>query len=82
VEDVNIYEYSYSSKNKRHPWKKREVGLFLLGNFAEDISMYRLRNMDYDFRNLLENVLRIDLNGAFLKTLIKGRMLWTFSEIS
>jgi len=41
VEEVNIYEYTYSSGNRKHFWKKREVALFLVGNFAEDISMYR-----------------------------------------
>jgi hypothetical protein len=44
VEEINIYEFSYSSTNKKHFWKKREVALFLVGNFAEDISMFRLRN--------------------------------------
>lgn len=41
VEEINIYEFTYSSTNKQHFWKKREVALFLIGNFAEDISMYR-----------------------------------------
>ena len=44
VEEINIYEFTYSSTNKKHFWKKREVALFLVGNFAEDISMFRLRN--------------------------------------
>jgi len=44
VEEINIYEFTYSSTHKKHFWKKREVALFLVGNFAEDISMYRMRN--------------------------------------
>jgi hypothetical protein len=41
IDEINIYEFTYSSKNKKHYWKKREVAMFLVGNFAEDISMYR-----------------------------------------
>ena len=41
IEEINIYDFTYSSSNKKHFWKKREVCLFLVGNFAEDISMYR-----------------------------------------
>lgn len=41
VEEVNIYEYTYTSTNKKHVEKKKEVALFLIGNFAEDVSMYR-----------------------------------------
>jgi hypothetical protein len=41
VEEINIFEFSYSSSNKKHYWKKREVALYLIGSFAEDISMYR-----------------------------------------
>lgn len=37
LEEVNVYEYSYQSKNPEHYWKKREVALLLLGQFAEDI---------------------------------------------
>lgn len=44
VEEVNIYEFTYTSKNKKHIWKKKEVALYLIGNFVEDISMYRQRN--------------------------------------
>lgn len=44
VEEINIYEFTYSSSHRKHFWKKREVALFLVGNFAEDISMYRQRN--------------------------------------
>lgn len=37
VEEINVYEFSYSSDNPMHYWKKREVALILLGQFAEDI---------------------------------------------
>lgn len=48
VEEVNIYEFTYSSKHPKHFWKKREVALFLVGSFAEDISMYRMRNPSFN----------------------------------
>jgi hypothetical protein len=41
VEEINIYEFTYNSKNLKHFWKKREVALYLVGSFAEDVSMYR-----------------------------------------
>lgn len=53
IEEINIYDFTYSSLNKKHFWKKREVALFLVGNFAEDISMYRKRNHQYNFKNLV-----------------------------
>jgi hypothetical protein len=54
IEEVNIYEYTYSSSHRKHFWKKREVALFLVGNFAEDISMYRQRNPSYNLKILIE----------------------------
>ena len=41
VEEINIYEFTYTSRNKKHIWKKKEVAFYLIGSFAEDISMYR-----------------------------------------
>jgi hypothetical protein len=54
VEEINIYEFSYSSTNKKHFWKKREVALYLIGSFAEDISMFRMRNPKYNLKGLVE----------------------------
>jgi hypothetical protein len=44
MDDINIFEASYVSANKKHSDKKREVALYLLGSFAEDLSMFRIRN--------------------------------------
>jgi hypothetical protein len=52
VEEVNIYEFTYTSNNAKHSSKQFEVALFLLGNFAEDISMYRQRNPMYNLKSL------------------------------
>ena len=79
VEEVNIYEFTYSSKNKKHFWKKREVALFLIGNFAEDISMYRQRHPSYDLKNLVESILKTDFERALLQGYLKGRTLWCAS---
>jgi len=49
-----VYEFTYNSKNKMHFWKKLEVAMFLVGNFAEDISMYRQRHPAYNLRGLVE----------------------------
>ena len=57
IDDINIFEYSYLSANKKHQSKRREVALYLFGNFAEDISMYRLRNFQYDFRKIVTDAL-------------------------
>mmetsp|Transcript_3243 Transcript_3243/g.3195 ORF Transcript_3243/g.3195 Transcript_3243/m.3195 type:complete len:168 (-) Transcript_3243:131-634(-) len=79
VEEINIYEFVYNSKNKLHYWKKSEVALYLVGNFAEDISMYRQRNRDYNLKGLIEQILKIDFNQAMMKGYLKGRTLWCAS---
>jgi hypothetical protein len=53
VEEVNVYEFTYTSKNKKHIWKKKEVAFYLIGSFAEDISMYRQRNHNYNLKGLI-----------------------------
>ena len=53
IDDINIYDFTYSSSHKKHFWKKREVALFLVGSFTEDISMYRQRNPHYNLRKLV-----------------------------
>lgn len=30
-ENINVLDYTYDSENHKHPWKKREAGLLLLG---------------------------------------------------
>jgi hypothetical protein len=62
VEEINIYEFSYSSANKKHYWKKREVALYLIGSFAEDISMFRIRNPKYSLKALVEQMMATDFN--------------------
>jgi hypothetical protein len=75
IEDVNIYDFTYSSSHKKHYWKKREVALFLVGNFAEDISMYRQRNPKYNLRILIEEMMKTNFEKAQMKSYLKGRTL-------
>ena len=42
--DYNLKEYAYMSTNAKHPWKRKDVAMILLGLFIEDIQMYCLRN--------------------------------------
>lgn len=79
VEEINIYEYTYSSKNKKHLWKKREVALFLIGSFAEDIQMYRQRHTQYNLSNLVDQIIKTEFSKALLKSYLKGRTLWCAS---
>ena len=58
------------------------MALFLVGNFAEDISMYRQRNSKYSLKNLIENILNTDLEKAMMKSYIKGRILWCAVQLS
>jgi len=48
------------SENPKHPWKRREVGMLLIGVFAEDISMYVIRSPNFNFMTLIENILSLD----------------------
>jgi hypothetical protein len=82
VEEINIYEFSYSSTNKKHYWKKREVALFLIGSFAEDISMFRMRNHQYNLKRLVEQMMETDFSKALLKSYIKGRTMWCAAQLA
>jgi hypothetical protein len=82
VEEINIFEFTYSSKNKKHSWKKREVALFLVGSFAEDISMYRQRHPLYNLRETVEQIMKTDFNKTLMKSYLKGRSLWCASQLA
>lgn len=82
VEEVNIYEFTYTSKNKKHIWKKKEVALYLIGNFVEDISMYRQRNPQYNLKALITSILEIDFEKALIKKYLIGRLLWCTCQLA
>lgn len=82
-ETVNVMEYSYDSKNPKHKWKKREVGLLVMGLFAEDISMFKTRKgSDFNIDNVFEHVILSDLSNALIAPFIKGRSLWCAAQMS
>jgi hypothetical protein len=82
VEEINIYEFTYSSTQKKHFWKKREVALFLVGNFAEDISMYRLRNPNCNLKKIVQEMMKTNFSKALIKSFLKGRTLWCASQLA
>lgn len=82
MEEVNIFDQAYMSSNKKHEWKRREVALFLLGSFAEDISMFRIRNPSYDLKKVVSAVIvNVNFEKAQLKSMLKGRTLWCANQL-
>eukprot|EP00347_Sterkiella_histriomuscorum_P024270 403331713 len=82
VEEVNIYDYTYSSSHRKHTWKKREVALFLIGRFADSISMFRIRNPNYNLRILIEEIMKTNFEKCRIKSYLKGRTLQCASQLS
>ena len=70
---------NYLSKNKKHPIKRLEVALFLLGTFAEDIQMFRVRNPDYNLKVVIQESLvdgPVRYEKSKLYGYLRGRTLW------
>jgi hypothetical protein len=82
LDDINIYEFTYSSTHKKHFWKKREVALFLVGSFVEDIQMYRQRNPHYNLKKLVQEMMKTQFDKALIKSYIKGRTLYCASQLA
>jgi len=77
MDDINIFEFEYTSQHPQHQFKRREVALYLLGSFSEDISMFRVRNPEYNFKALVNEALTEgDYEAARIKSYLKGRVLW------
>jgi hypothetical protein len=68
-----------------HRWKKREVGLSLMGAFAEDIiTFYAKKNENFDMKKVIENLVK-DLNpdeAANTIPVLKGRAIWCVFKFS
>ena len=87
IEEVNIYEFLYQSEKTSYVWKKREVALYLMGSFSEDISMFRQRHPEQTLQGLLDSVLKVEDMSKELKNIkfryyMKGRVLWTANQLS
>lgn len=74
-----LSEHVYTSSNPKHIHKRKEVGLHLLGIFAEDISMYLMRNPEFSFMLILLDVVKADFASipTNLRQHLVGRTLWT-----
>jgi len=53
----------------------------LIGSFAEDISMFRQRNPQYNLRVLIEEVLKTNFDKCLIKSYLKGRTLQCASQL-
>jgi hypothetical protein len=51
-----LQELVYVSQHKKHQAKRREVGMLLIGQFADDISMYAMRNEKFYLMTLVGNI--------------------------
>jgi hypothetical protein len=72
-----LQELAYTSKHPKHPQKRREVGMLLLGQFSDDISMYSVRNSKFNLMTLVSTILCPENTSSKfknLKSLITGRM--------
>lgn len=49
--------------------------MFLIGNFAEDISMFRQRNPSYNLKILIEEIMKTNFEKCMMKSYLKGRTL-------
>jgi len=71
----------FEGEHPDHQWKKREIGLLLIGSFAEDIVTLMARKMqNYDVLELIERLV-----AEFYETnnpILKGRTLWCITQFS
>jgi hypothetical protein len=58
------------------------VALYLVGSFAEDISMYRQRNPRYNLRNLVDHMMEMDFTKCMMASYLKGRTLWCAAHLA
>lgn len=74
------------SKHAKHPWKRREVGMLLIGQFSDDISMYAVKNQKFNLMTLIGNICSPESAPSKmpknLKSLLTGRMFATCTVIA
>lgn len=69
-------------KNEDLLWKKREVGLLLLGTFSNDIIVYETKSeSDFEIENLLSQLIN-NVENKKNNSIMKGRTLWCLSKYS
>lgn len=71
----------FEGEHPHHKWKKREIGLILMGSFAEDIVTFLTKKMhNYDMAKLVDRLV-----GDFYETnnpVLRGRALWCITQFS
>lgn len=78
MQEISVYEFSFASKNPNHFWKKREVALVVLGQYAEDIQQFRIRNPSLNLKQLATDTLMIEfeeVQSVSMRSYLKGRSL-------
>jgi len=71
----------FEGEHDDHVWKKREIGLLLMGSFAEDIVDFLIRTTpDYNVLSLIEKL--IGDFDANTNPILKGRALWCATQFS
>ena len=74
----SAYKCSYPS----HIWRLKEVGLLLLGSFAEDILDYQNNsNSDFELESLMKNILA-QIQNENVEKIVLARGLWCLSKYS
>ncbi len=72
----------YNLENPSLVWKKKEVGLILLGSFSNDIIVYETKSeSEFDIEELLVSLVK-DVEGKSSNSIMKGRTLWCLSKYS
>ena len=63
-------------------WKKREIGLILLGSFSNDIIVYETKSeSEFNIEELLIMLVKnVEKNES--NSIMKGRTLWCLSKYS
>jgi hypothetical protein len=80
---ADFNKFSYTSSNKDHLWKQKDVAMILLGIFIEDIQMYCVRNPKFKLTTLINEIVNIKFEESVqMKTYLKGRILWCASTCS
>jgi DNA-directed RNA polymerase subunit F len=55
--------------------------MFLMGSFAEDISMFRQRNHKYNLKIVVEEMMKTNFDKALLQSYLKGRTLQCAAQL-
>lgn len=85
----------FEGEHNHHRWKKREIGLLLMGSFAEDIVTFLTKKMNnYDIIKLVDRLIgdfyetstfilyKILISFFIDNAILRGRTLWCITQFS